>query len=364
MKWAIVGPLTVSIACMLFVSGAASAAPEEGVGKHVVVTAVEVRFVDDAGRPAGKARGGTVLDVIRREGDRLFVGHGWVSQSEVVPLEEALEYYRREIERQPTAVLYASRARVWCFFGEFGKAIADGNEGVKLDPLCATAYDRRAQGLAGKGEFDKALADFEKAIRLTPEYASTYSQRARAYYEKGDYLKAVADCGEALRRDPNLYLAYYYRGLVWARQGDDERAEADFTAALKIDPHYVPALNARGNTCYRRQEFAQAIADYTEALRLVPEIDRMHVHYNRGNCWFRSRKFAEAAADYKAAVEADPKYLPAVQALAASLAEQGDYRSAVEWQERAVKLAEGEQKAKARSRLEAYQANLAATAAK
>jgi tetratricopeptide (TPR) repeat protein len=326
------------------------------VGTHVVTTAAEVQFVDRDGRPLGVARGGTVLDVLDDEGDVLKVDRGWIKRGDVVPQEDAIEFFNRQIGNQPTAVAYASRARVWNYRAEFDKAIDDCDEALRIDPECAMAFDRRAQALTAKGRVDEALADFENAISLTPNYASAYSHRARAWLEKGNFEKALADCHAALDRDPSIYLAHYYRGRVWSRKGATDKAVESYGRALELNPHFVPALNARGNEWFGKEQFAKAEADYSAAIRLDPKFDIVHVHYNRGNARLRLQKTELAKADYEEALSYDDKYVPAMQGLAACYAVELDYKTAIEWQEQAVKLAKAEQKSKMKAVLAHYRA--------
>ncbi|HVX09941.1 MAG TPA: tetratricopeptide repeat protein [Pirellulales bacterium] len=326
------------------------------VGTHVVSTPDEVRFVDAAGKPLGTARGGTVLDVLDAKGEMLRVDRGWIHRKDVVPQGEAIEFFSQQLRDNPTSVGYASRARVWNYRAEYDQAIDDCDEALRLDPDCAAAHDRRAQALTAKGEIDEALAGFDRAIRLTPQYASAYSFRARARLEKGDLERALADCDEALNRDPAIYLAHYVRGRVWTRQKERAKAIASYGRAIELNPHYVPALNARGNEWFGQGKFAEAEADYSAAIRLDPKFDIVHVHYNRGNARLRQGKIELAKADYQEALKHDETYLPAMQGLAACFFAQNDYEAAIDWQERAVKLAKAEQKAKLKSVLTHYQA--------
>ena len=352
----------VVVAGFLFwaVAGVAKADPKDVdralVGTHVASTPAEVQLVDADGQALGTARGGTVFDVLDANEEMLRVDRGWIKRSDVVPLDDAIEYFSEQLRKGASAVAYASRARIWNYRGEFDKAIIDCDAALALDNDCAMAYDRRAQALTANGRVDEALADFAKAIELTPDYASAFSHRARAWLEKGEFDKALADCDEALGRDPNIYLAHYIRGRVWTRRKSPDKAIASYGRALELDPHYVPAMNARGNEWFYKQRFAEAEADYSAAICLDPKFDIVHVHYNRGNARFRLGKIELAKADYQESLNYDDQYLPAMQGLAACFAARGDFEAAVLWQAKAVKLAKAEQQAKLKSVLAHYQA--------
>lgn len=338
-------------------AGGSFARGEELADKHVVVAPVRAQIHDDEGQPVDSVGGGTVLDAFETRGDKTRVNRGWLLTADLIPYDEAIEFFSEKIGKQPTAEAYSARARVWCYHGDFDKALADCNEALELDPDSASAYSRRGRAWAGKGDLAKAIDDFSQALRLDPADAHAFTHRARANAERGEYELAIDDCDEAIRLDPKSNVAYYYRGRAWAMQGDAERAIADFNESLKLNPLYVPALNARANELYLQQKYRQAVADYDEAIRLNPKFDMVHIHYNRGNAHFRLGELKRAAADYQESLEHDARYSPAIEALAQCYAQLGDFAAAAQWQAKAVALAEGSKQPVARARLKSYQAS-------
>lgn len=53
------------------------------------------------------------------------------------------------------------------------------------------------------GEYGKAIAEYDKAIDLEPRYALARFNRAYAYGETGEYDKAIADYSKAIELDPS-----------------------------------------------------------------------------------------------------------------------------------------------------------------
>src|SRR5260370_424375 len=51
---------------------------------------------------------------------------------------------------------------------------------------CRLAHYERGLSYKSKGDFGRAIADFTEAIRLDPKYAEAYYNRAGAYGNKGD----------------------------------------------------------------------------------------------------------------------------------------------------------------------------------
>lgn len=344
-------------AVLVLAAGGGIARGEGLADKHVVVTSVRAQIHDDEGQPVDTVIGGTVLDAFETRGDKTRVNRGWLLTADLIPYDQAIDYFSEQIGKQPTAEAYSARARVWCYHGDFDQALADCNEALKLDPESASAYSRRGRAWAGKGDLAQAIDDFNQALRLDPADAHAFTHRARAFSERGEYELAISDCDEAIRLDPKSNVAYYYRGRARAMQGDAERAIADFNESLRLNPLYVPALNARANELYLQQKYREAVADYDEAIRLNPKFDMVHIHYNRGNAHFRLGDLKQAAADYQESLEHDARYSPAIEALAQCYAQLGDFAAATQWQAKAVSLAAGSKQPVAMARLKSYQAS-------
>ena len=109
---------------------------------------------------------------------------------------------------------------------DFGLAIAEYTEAIRLDPKVAEAYALRGCAYNKKGEHDKAIADYSQAIRLAPNLApvfllaqaNTYQLRGLAYVRKGELDKAIADYSEATGSS-EIRLGLYWSGGCLLREG-------------------------------------------------------------------------------------------------------------------------------------------------
>ena len=85
---------------------------------------------------------------------------------------------------------------------EWGSAIQDFDEAIRLTPNVAPLHLFRGIALNNRSQFRKAIEDFDEALRLQPNLALAYGQRARAKQRTGDAAGAAADRkkAEALRQ--------------------------------------------------------------------------------------------------------------------------------------------------------------------
>ena len=78
----------------------------------------------------------------------------------------------------PKAAGHIERGYAWITKRDFGKAIAELSEAIRLEPGCSIAYIHRAFASSSKREYDKAIADYDKAVALDPQNAAAYNDRA------------------------------------------------------------------------------------------------------------------------------------------------------------------------------------------
>ena len=129
--------------------------------------------------------------------------------------------------------VYLNRGTEWEWEGEYGKAIADMNDAIRLDPGHAWALAQRAHLWESKGDFDHAIADCIEAIGLDPRYTPSYVTLGNAWRGKGEFDVAISAYSEAIRFDPRLPMAYNNRGVAWEKKGTFDQAVADFQAAIR-----------------------------------------------------------------------------------------------------------------------------------
>jgi tetratricopeptide (TPR) repeat protein len=202
--------------------------------------------------------------------------HGWALADQVVPVEQAIEFFTDYIRSNPgDAHGYIRRAIIWRQERkEFDIALGDCNEAIRLDPTSTSVYSNRGNLWYHKREYDKAIADYNEASRLDQKFASPYFNVGVAWYDKKEYDKAIADYNEAIRLDPKDAIAYSNRGCAWCYKKEYAKAIADFSEAIRLDPKYAIAYDNRGESWRYKTEYNKAIADHNESVRFRSPIRR------------------------------------------------------------------------------------------
>lgn len=150
------------------------------------------------------------------------------------------------------------------------------------------------------GDPGKALADTDLAIRLDPRDAGTHRIRAWAYASQNDYDKTIAETTAALQLEPNDAWGHYARGSAYATKRDLASAIRDYTDAIRLAPdHRHTYLCARAWAYQQNADYDKAIADYSEAIRLNPGFAEAYL--GRSHAYLASKNDSQAAADKAAA---------------------------------------------------------------
>lgn len=246
--------------------------------------------------------------------------------------------------------------------GDFDKAIADLDEAVGIDPNFFGYFRLRGRAYAAKREYAKALSNFDYAIELAPKEASSYLDRGFIHTFRKEYDKAMADYNECIRLQPKAPQGYYWRGSVYAMREQNKKALADFDKALALAPKFVQARIGRGSAFLRLKDYGKAKEDFVAAVKETPD----DANACNNLAWLLATSPDAGVRDGKQAVEYATKACTITKhrnaadldTLAAAYAEIGDFRAAVRWQERALRMLPAEpalQVQDYRARLKLYQ---------
>ncbi|XP_025088846.1 hsc70-interacting protein-like isoform X1 [Pomacea canaliculata] len=113
---------------------------------------------------------------------------------------------------------------------------ADINTEV-TDDMIDQASDKRnaAMDAAGEGHFEDAIQLYTEAIKLNPMSALLYAKRASVYLKMNKPKKAIHDSTKAIELNPDSAQGYKWRGKAQKMLGNWEDAYHDLTLAGKLD---------------------------------------------------------------------------------------------------------------------------------
>jgi tetratricopeptide (TPR) repeat protein len=194
---------------------------------------------------------------------------------------------------------------------EYGKALADYDRAIAVDPAVPYAWNDRGMLLADVGEPDAALASLDRAIALRPGYALAWNNRGGVKVKRGDLAGGIADISRAIELEPSSRDAYANRAIGHNLSGEHERAIEDARRAVALSPghpenYVLQGLMGTSSLALRRDR--EAIGYLSEALRLAPpgEPRRGGFYLARSQAWAGLGNRARALEDAREAFRLDP----------------------------------------------------------
>ena len=224
--------------------------------------------------------------------------------------------------------------------GEYQKAIEDFTSTLRISSRFAAAYYNRGNSYEELRENDKALADYDKAIKTFPEFVEAFLSRGLFYARAGDISRAINDFNEAIRLSPAPPEASFGWAEIFVAKGEPDQAIAEYSKAIRLKPKNAVAYYRRGLVYAKRGEHKKAIADYDEAIRQEPN----DVFFHDSLAWLYATCPSETIRDASKALLHAKKVCELTRwqkpicfdTLAAAYAASGDFKEAVNWQEKAM----------------------------
>ncbi len=268
------------------------------------------------------------LRVTKIEGDRLWVDGDWISRTEVVSIDHAVDYYTQILAMNPkyNYTYHNYRAIAQEHAGEFDKAIEDYSAAARLSPRDGGYHYNRGLLYAFElRDLERGLADFEEARRLfASRYPDLDAARCKVLRLLGRQDEAMESIDAAIKRLPDRGRFLSTRAYVHAAMDNSEAMRRDLQKGIQTSPEDERVWQLRAwllatspNTDHR--DGKQAITDATKACGLTFWKDAVNL-----------------------------------ACLGAAFAEAGDFAQAVKWQEKAIELSPPAKRPMLEDRLKLY----------
>lgn len=152
-----------------------------------------------------------------------------------------------QVKAPVMAQLFGQAAQAWMRINKSDRALADIDEGLKLDKSSVDLLVFRAVIKGNQEQYFDALDDLNAAYDLTSDRATILVLRATAYRKLDQPDLAKDNIDMALKADPNDPDALLERGTQRALAGDRDGARQDWLKTIELDPNSPAADDARAD---------------------------------------------------------------------------------------------------------------------
>ena len=181
---------------------------------------------------------------------------------------------------RPSAALWEDRSYYLKQVGDEAGSSSASAKARTMPPVSARDHYWRATTCAYKGNYGEAITELNQALRLNPRHYWSWLQRGICHLEQGEQALAVGDFNACVALWPDFAWSYFNRGHVLAQLGKKPEALADYGAAIERDVDFVYAYLNRALVYLDSQRPAEALADFDRAAALGR--DDVNLHAGRG----------------------------------------------------------------------------------
>jgi len=274
-------------------------------------------------------------------------------------LDKAIAEYERAIAIEPRyPKAHNNLGYAYVKKGILDEAISEFKKELTINPNDAEALYSLGFIYDDKGLLDEAIYEYKKALAINLNYAKAHNNLGIVYFKKGMLDEAISEYKKALAINPNFSEAHYDLGLAYSKKGNLNEAISEFNKAIVINPNFTEAYYKLGLVLKAQGKLSDAISAYREVIQLKSDYVLAYsnlawIYATSPNASIRDGDEAVALATKACELE-DFKNVEALDTLAAAYAEQKNFRKAVEYQYRAIKLSPPQIKEELQKRLQLY----------
>lgn len=228
---------------------------------------------------------------------------------------EAEALLRKRLAKQPDDLIASGRlVEILMAQGQTAKAEEEARRMTALANQTGVGDFSLGRVLAQKKDYDAAAAAFQKSVNAREGDPLPLEGLVRSLLAAGKKDQAISALNQQLDNSQNQLFAKFLLGGIYGQQGDQARAAGYLEDVIKEKPDSVVAWASLAGL-YKDRE--QRIAVYQRGIKAVPGNAELNMllatEYEQGG------RYDDALAIYESLVKSSPKYLPAINNLAAIL---------------------------------------------
>ncbi len=163
-------------------------------------------------------------------------------------------------------------------------------------------------------EFGVAILNYTEAIKLKPGYMMAYFNRGAVYLKTRENDNAIADMQMVLSLDSTYYDAYAYLGEAYIAKSDIATAKKMYEFLLKKIPNHKKGLDGMALCYFYMNKYEESIKYYDKYIELV--YDDPEAYYKRGLAKFSLDQYQKSIDDFTEAISFRNDYWQALDARA------------------------------------------------
>lgn len=214
---------------------------------------------------------------------------------------------------------------------------------LSLKPLNESVVSKAARILLSRRDYDGAIRLTDEYLILDPDNMTVAPIKGLAHYFKNEYVPAIDVFEHQEKLGNDSYPVHYYLGQCYWHTEVMYRAREELLAAWQIDSsdvnlaYSIAAVYADSNRSFEK-EVKPWLDKAMNMLQPDPAMmSRLHQQYGLGE--FRNNDWERAIGHYKEAYRYNKNFISALSTIAYCYEQKKDYKSALEWYEKYLKVA-------------------------
>lgn len=262
-----------------------------------------------------------------------------------------LKAYRQAAEAGKTALQLDSIPAVLSLIGDsynqleqYDSALVYYNLCLARKPRNESVVSKAAKIHLGRKDYDATIGLSDAFLQLDPGNFTVAPIKGLALYLKGEYEPAVTVFEDQLKLGNDAYGVHYNLGQCYWHTNVLYRAREEFDKAWQTDSSDVNlAFSIAGVNADSFLPFESDVKPWLDKALDILEPDhgmlsQIHQQYGLGY-YKKQNSWDQAISHYKQAYEYNPKFISALSTIAYCYEQKKDYRNAVDWYEKYLKVA-------------------------